>query len=343
MSQNKLSFEDSLGNQVLATGRCVGCGACILVCPLDCLEYAKEMPRLVKECKTCGTCAKACPEYNWPRAEGECFVFGREREAEEAFGIYRRLALAQTTDERVLLAAQNGGVVTGLLRFALENRVFDGAVVSGTDTRKLLRPVPRLVNTPEQALECAGTRYFYSLNLFALREAAEQGKQKIAFVGTPCQIRAIRKMQMAGMKQHVEMIDLTIGLMCSECFDHEGFIGEVHRTLDIDPESILRMGIKGRVQITTAHDTATLPLSKAKKHSRAGCHLCTDFSSELADISAGSLGLGRWTLTVIRTQKGEQLLSQAEKAGILRTRKVEGETEALNLLNRLSREKSRSG
>jgi coenzyme F420 hydrogenase subunit beta len=251
--------------------------------------------------------------------------------------------LAQTTDDEVLQAAQNGGVVTGLLRFALENRIIDGAVVSGTDAGKLLRPVPKLADTPEEVLECVGTRYFYSLNLFALREAAKRGKQKIAFVGTPCQIRAVRKMQMAGMKQHVGRIDLTIGLMCSGCFDREGFMDEVHRALDTDPESILRMGIKGRVQITTVHDTATLPLSKAKKHSRAGCHLCTDFSSELADISVGSLGLGRWTFTVLRTRKGEQLFSRAEKAGILRTGKVEGETEALNLLNRLSREKSRSG
>jgi coenzyme F420 hydrogenase subunit beta len=343
MSQSNLSFEESLANQVLAEGRCVGCGACVLACPFECLEYIMEMPRLLKECKTCGTCAKVCPEYDWPRAEGECFVFGRGRKAGETFGIYRKLMLAQTTDDEVLQAAQNGGVVTGLLRFALENRVIDGAIVSGIDARKLLRPVPRLVNTPEQALECAGTRYFYSLNLFALREAAEQGKQRIAFVGTPCQIRAIRKMQMADMKQHVERIDLTIGLMCSECFDHEWFMDEVHQTLDIDPESILRIGIKGRVQITTAHGTETLPLSKVKNHSRAGCHFCTDFSSELADISAGSLGLDRWTFTVLRTRKGEQLLSQAEKAGILRTRKVEGETEALNLLNRLSREKSRSG
>lgn len=342
MNQSKPGFEESLANQVLATGKCVGCGACILACPFECLEYAGEMPRLVKECKTCGTCARACPEYNWPRAETERFVFGREREAGEAFGIYRRLALAQTTDNRVLPAAQNGGVVTGLLQFALQNRAIDGAIVSGTNAKQLLRPVPRLISTPEEALECAGTRYFYSPNLFALREAAEQGKQKIAFVGTPCQIRAIRRMQMTDMKQHVGRVDLAIGLMCSECFDCEGLTGEIHRALSIDPESIVRMSVKGRVQITAVHGTGILPLSKAKEHPRAACSPCADFSSELADISAGSLGLDRWTFTVIRTQKGEQLFSQAEKAEVLRTGKVEGETKALKLLRKLSQEKSRS-
>lgn len=342
MSQGELGFEKSLATNVLATGRCVGCGACILVCPFGCLEYSEERPCLVKECKTCGSCSQACPEYGWSRAEGERFVFGRESRAVEAFGIYRRLALAQVTDNNVLGVAQNGGVVTGLLRFALENRIIDGAIVSGIDTEKPFRPVPKLVTTPEDVLRCAGTRYSYSPGLSALRGATERGLSKVAFVGTPCQIRAIRKMQMAEMGKYVDRVGFLIGLLCSECFDYAGFMRGICKALKIRPEGIRKIDIKGKIQIATSHGTRSLSLDDVRKHSRPGCRSCIDFSSELADLSMGGLGLDKWTLVIVRTQKGEELFSKAENAGILRTGEAEKET--LWLLAHLSvKKKSRSG
>src|SRR3972149_3673329 len=224
MSSSKIGFQESLLREVIEPGRCVGCGACVVVCPLNCLEYAEEKPRLVKECNLCGLCAKACPRYTWTQAKAENFTFGRERKPEEEFGVYRRLAIAQATHDRVLKVSQDGGVVTALLLFALEKGFIDSAIVAGTSKEKPFYPTPKLATTSEQILEAAGTKYSYSPNILALTDVAKQKNANVAFVGTPCQIQAIRKMQMAGLKKYVAPVKFLIGLMCSECFTYEGLM-----------------------------------------------------------------------------------------------------------------------
>jgi coenzyme F420-reducing hydrogenase beta subunit len=59
----------------------------------------------------------------------------------------------------------------------------------------------------------------------------------------------------------------------------------------------------------------------------------------LADISVGGLGLDGWTFTIVRTEKGEELLSNAEKVGLIETRNVDEEPNSLNLLQKLSKKK----
>ena len=336
----KVSFEESLDKDVVSCRKCAGCGACTIVCPFNCLEYAAEKPNLVKECKICGICAQICPHYKWSWSKTENFVFGTERKTEEEFGVYRRLVIAQAKDERILKVGQDGGVVTALLLFALNNGLIDSAVVSGISREKPFHPIPKIATTVEEILESAGTRYSYSPNLLALPEALKQKKTSVAFVGTPCQIHAVRKMQMAGLKRYTSPLKFLIGLMCSEGFTYEGLMEEhIHGKLGVDLNSIEKINIKGKMLVKTNSGITTIPLSEIKQYAREGCSFCDDFSSELADISVGGLGLDGWTFIIIRTEKGEELFSGAERAGIIKTRNVNGETNALNLLHKLSKKK----
>ncbi len=340
MNFNKVSFEESLEKSVVAAGKCVGCGTCVVVCPFDCLEYTEGKPSLTKECKDCGICAQVCPQYEcvWPKMEN--FVFGRERKAEEKFGIYRQLVVARAKDEKVLKVCQDGGVVTALLLFALENGLIDSAVVSGISQEKPLQPIPKLATTPKEILESAGTKYSYSPNIFALAEGIKQKKASIAFVGTPCQIHAIRKLQMFGLKKYTAPLKFLIGLMCSECFTYEGLMEKhIHETLGLNLRDIRKMNIKGKMLVTTKSGVKTISLAEVRQYARKSCRFCDDFSSELADISTGGLGLNGWTFTIIRTEKGGELFSSAEKAGFLNVKTVDEEAYALNLLVKLSKKK----
>jgi len=340
MSSIKVSFEDSLAKEVVGTGRCLGCGACVIVCPFNCLEYIGEKPCLVKECKICGVCAQTCPQYKWTLSKIESFVFGRGRKPEEEFGIYRRLAIAQAADSQILDACQDGGAVTALLLFALKERIIDGAIVTKKEHERPFYPRPTIATTAEEILQSAGTTYFYSPNILALTEAIKQKKSNIAFVGTPCQIRAVRKMQMMGLKKYVAPLNVLIGLACSECFTYEGLMeNHIHGKLSINPNSIKKINIKGKMLVTLDSETVAIPLAETKQYVRQSCRFCQDFSSELADISVGGLGLENWTFAIIRTEKGEELFSSAEKAGAIKIRDASEETNALNLLSKLSRKK----
>jgi coenzyme F420 hydrogenase subunit beta len=340
MSLSKTSFEESLATAVVKSGRCLACGACVAVCPFNCLEYGEKEPSLVKECKICGICAQVCPQYEWSRSKAESFAFGRERKAEEEFGIYRKLIVAKAKDGKVLNVCQDGGAVTALLLFALENGLIDSAIVSGISTEKPFLPIPKLATTPKEILECSGTRYFYSPNILALAEAIKQKKEKTAFVGTPCQIRAVRKMQISGLKKYVGPLKFLIGLMCSECFTYEGLMEKhIHETLGIDLSDIRKMNIKGKMLITTNSGVRTVPLAEVKPYARKNCKSCDDFSSELADISMGGLGLDGWTFVVLRTKEGEEVFEAAVRTGVLETRPVKKGEFPLNLLTKLSGKK----
>jgi len=268
-------------------------------------------------------------------------VFERERKPEEEFGIYKRLVIAQASDNNILQRCQDGGVVSALLTFALKNGMIDAAVVSATSIEKPLFPIPRLASTPQEVLECAGTRYTYSPNLLVLQEAVKLKKKSLAFVGTPCQIQAVRKVEAVPLKKYSSMLRFTIGLMCTESFTYEGLIQKhIQQKLGVNLREIKKINIKGKVLVTTnSGEIKAIPLAEAKQYTRKGCVPCTDFSAELADISTGGLGLSDWTFTLIRTQSGEEIFESAQKAGALRTRPVEEERAALDLLVKLSKRK----
>jgi coenzyme F420 hydrogenase subunit beta len=343
MSAKKIDFQNSLLTEVVETGRCASCGTCVVTCPFGSLELAKGKPSLVKECKVCGICAQACPRYNWAMAKAEDFVFGKIRNSEETFGVYRRIAIAQAKPGDIQKARQDGGAATAMLVAALQNGLIDGAVVSGRSQEKPFMPVPILATTAEKIIESAGTKYSCSSTLLALPEVIKQKKTQVAFVGTPCQIHAVRKMQMSGVKRFSAPIKYLVGLMCSECFDYEGLM-ETHikGKLGINLNDITKMNIKGKMLVTTPAGTTAIPLADIKPYVRMSCSVCEDFSSELADVSVGGLGLDGWTFTIIRTEKGEELFTNAEKTGFLESKPVEEGSFSKGLLLKLTKKKQDS-
>ena len=91
--------------------------------------------------------------------------------------------------------------------------------------------------------------------------------------------------------------------------------------------------------VTTDSGVTAIPLVDVKQYARKSCGVCDDFSSELADISVGGLGLDGWTFTIIRTEKGEELFASAEKAEFIKTKPIEEGAFSLSLLNKLTKKK----
>jgi coenzyme F420 hydrogenase subunit beta len=337
----KLSFEETLEKRVVSADKCIGCAACVISCPLKILEYDKGTPKVTGKCTSCGICSQICPRYELSSPSLESFVFGRERGPEEEFGIYQRILVARAKDKAVLKVCQDGGVVSALLVFALKNGIIDGAAVSGVSEAKPFYPVPKLALSQKEVLECAGTRYSYSPNLLAFQKGVELKKERLAFVGTPCQIQALQRMQMLPLKKYAKALNFTIGLMCTEAFTYEGLMEKkIQGEMGIDLRNVKKINIKGKVIVTLkSGEMKEIPLKEVKEYAQKGCVLCRDFSAELADISAGGVGLTGWTLTVLRTKIGEELFESAERENLFETKPVEQEKNALDTLINLSKRK----
>lgn len=341
MHQPKLGFDESLQANVVLKELCSSCGACVLVCPFACLEYHEAKPDLVKKCEACGICPRVCPRFELSRKDLEKLAFGREHQPSEEFGVFRRSVIAQATGNAILRACQDGGVVSALLTYAFDTGVVDSAIVSDTSKEKPWFAVPRLISSSQEIPKCAGTRYTYSPSLLALQEAVKQKRKSLAFVGTPCQIQSLRKIEAFPLKKYSDIVNFTIGLMCTECFTYEGLVKEhIEGTLGVSLDDIKKINIKGKVLIyTESGQIETMPLQEAKQYTRKGCLPCTDFSAELADISVGGLGLDGWTFTILRSEKGEEIFDGAERTGAVRTRSVAEEKFASDLLVKLSKRK----
>ena len=340
MSAKKPGFSDSLLTQVVETGKCASCGTCVVACPFGSLEMAKGKPSLVKECKVCGICSQACPRYEWSMEKAEAFTYGKIRNPQEEFGEFKRVVAAQAKPNDILSVRQDGGAATAMLVAALKNGLIDGAVVSGKSQEKPFMPISILATAPEKIVESAGTKYTCSSALLALPEVLKQKKTQVAFVGTPCQIQAVRKMQMNNVKRLSAPIKYLVGLMCSECFDYEGLMeAHIKGKLGINPADITKMNIKGKMLVTTPAGTTAIPLADIKQYVRNSCAVCEDFSNELADVSVGGLGLDGWTFTIIRTEKGEELFTNAEKTGFLESKPIEETSFSKGLLLKLTKKK----
>jgi coenzyme F420 hydrogenase subunit beta len=338
-----------LYHEVVDTGLCTGCAACVMACPTDVLGYTRDyQPVQVGEgmgadqCVTgdrgCDICTRACPRFRAWETELDTELFGRTRRADEVYGVARSLLLTRATDAGVHATGQDGGLVSTLLIWGLENDRIDGALTSKiVDSRGPFDAEPFLATSREDVLATAGSRYTYSANPLAMAEADERRLKQIALVGMSCQASINGSVAARRVNKYKRKIALTIGLLCSKTFTYAGQ-EQVLAGRGIAMSDVTKVNVKGRYMVWTRdggyHE---IPLKELHPFTRPGCKLCPDFAAEHADISTGGIGKDDdWTLTIVRTQRGEEWLRGVLDAGLVEARPAEDDEVAMRLLARLS-------
>lgn len=242
-----------------------------------------------------------------------------------AFGKYKEVMALKAKDAKVTGVAQDGGVVTSILCYALDQGIIDGALLAAkSDTPWLPKPV--VATTKEEIMACAGTKYTLSPNMWSIKSAArEYALDKIAIVGTPCQIYAARKMQLYpfGARHIADKIALTVGIFCTENFSYAGLKTIIEDHCKVPMASVTKMEIgKGKFSVKGAKDVS-IPIKETHKYEQDGCHVCSDLVAEFADISTGSIGTpDGWSTTFTRTTKGSDLMKKAIAAGLFEKKEM---------------------
>jgi coenzyme F420 hydrogenase subunit beta len=343
-----------LYDEVVTSGLCTGCSACVVVCPYDVLGYDDTEGRYkpfhvaadggADNCthgvKGCTLCTRACPRFRTWEPEIENHLFGRERTEDEVSGIAVDIVLARATDPELHAAGQDGGFVSALLVWALEHDVIDAALVSALEgDGSSWKAVPAVARTRADVLATAGSRYTYSANPMAYAEAIEGGAERIALVGMGCQASAPPVMAARKAGKVARRFALSIGLLCSKTFDDAIFPELFEARYGLARQDIVKMNIKGVFQIWTRDGAYhEIPLKEAHAYTREGCKACPDFAAEHADISTGGIGaFNDWTLTIIRTERGRELFHSMVAADAVEVRPADDDPGAIALLRKLSR------
>ncbi len=284
---------------------------------------AKDPPPHRDLCTDCGVsrssqpkrCATACqfiaPDY--PAMERQ--VHGRARRPHQAdeqfFGPYQILNRAALKTPAA--GAQWTGITTRIAQRLLEEKMVDAVLTMAPDEEDRWRPVPVLITDPQDMERCRGMRMGYAPLLALLEPALQKGMERIAVIGIPCQVYALRALEKElGFKKIY-----VIGTPCSDNTTTERF-HEFLKLLTPKPETITYLEFCADYHVEIRFDSGKkkripflmLPLSKLPQDFfPLTCRTCVDYTNVLSDITVGYMGGEGQQWLIVRNDTGAELLS----------------------------------
>ncbi len=304
-----------LQQEVMTPGWCTSCGMCVGICPY--IKNYKESSAFIHQCQLDeGNCYAVCPRGETAWSQMDQKIFGRSRE-DHALGNFENLYFARATDKMFAEKGQYAGVTSALLGYAINKGQIDGAIVTDGKPGKL--PEPKLARTRGDLLAAAGSKYSAAPTLSLLNQAAKEGFNRLAVVGRPCQVLAVKKMQSLTDKREelpVEKVALTIGLFCFWSLTADFYQFLLQKTNNEEIQS-LDIPVDGMV-VKTNKGEYKWPIDEIRSFIRPTCEQCFDPTSEFADVSVGATEFdNNWNTLIVRTDRGKELVKNAVSEGVL--------------------------
>jgi coenzyme F420 hydrogenase subunit beta len=262
-----------------------------------------------------GRCGRACQFIKPDYAGLEQRVHGRARDAarpdEAFFGPFRRMLRASLVAP--LPGAQWTGIATRIGERLLASGAVDAVLTMAPDPDDRWRPVPVLVTEASGMAQCRGMRMGYAPLLALLEPARARGYRRLAVIGIPCQVYALR-----ALEQELGFERLyVIGTPCSDNTTTERF-HEFLALLAEDPDTITYLEFRAdyHVELRFADGRVKeipfllLPISKLPRDFfPLTCRTCVDYTNVLADITVGYMAAQGEQWLLVRNERGEELLA----------------------------------
>lgn len=337
----------SLG-KIVDGGLCHRCGTCVGICPTDALGLDdEEYPRVqnLAACTDCDLCVKVCPGDEFDITAAYNQAYQSTVDVTSTHGSFLESHLSYATDPTIREHSTSGGLVTALLLHMLETKQIDGAIVIISDPDELWKGKPIVARTKEQLFEAMKSKYAISPTNSAFAEIRKI-PGRYAFVGLPCQIHGYVKA--AELDPRIrERVVLTIGLFCHAAVEHEAY-SIIWNTLEDKRANakrfISRVGKHPGTPHLEMNDGSLYPVYFGEKkgyrpssmevinivyrlYTPNRCLTCFDASAEFADIAVGDPWMAPphsgidfykgWSFALVRSLRGQTVLSDCAKAGAI--------------------------
>jgi coenzyme F420 hydrogenase subunit beta len=275
-------------------------------------------------CTDCGVsrigdgkdCGRAC-QFIQPDYPGlETTVHGRTAnpdQGEEAFfGVTQIMLRARLTPPAT--GAQWTGIATTLAARLLETGAVDAVLTVAPHPDDKWRPLPVIITDPADMAQVRGMRMGYAPTLALLEPARAAGHRRIAMIGIPCQVYALRALE--------AQLDLdrlyVIGTPCSDNTTTANF-QDFLALLDPNPDSITYLEFRADFKVELRYDDGrkpraipflSLPISQlSPDFFPLTCRTCVDYTNRLADITVGYMGGDGDQWLIVRNDRGAELLA----------------------------------
>jgi coenzyme F420 hydrogenase subunit beta len=261
--------------------------------------------------KRCGTaCQFIKPDYPGLETQVHGRVRNPERGDERFFGPYRQMWRASL--KAPAEGAQWTGITTRLGEMLLRNDLVDAVIAIAADPVDRWKPMPVLITDPDEMARCRGMRMGYAPLLQLLEPARDAGHKRLAIIGIPCQVHALRALERELGFERLYVI----GTPCSDnttTANFHDFLG----LLSEKPDSITYLEFRADYHVELRFDDGRkreipflkLPLSQLRPDFfPLTCRSCVDYTNALADITVGYMGGEGEQWLLVRNERGEELL-----------------------------------
>lgn len=260
-------------------------------------------------------CGRACQFIKPDYAALERQVHGRtrdpDRKDEHFFGAYRSMHRAKLRQPRA--GAQWTGLTTRIAERLFELNAIDAVITVAPHETDRWRPQPVIITRAEDMAGVRGMRMGYGPTLALLEPARAAGHKRIAVIGIPCQVYALRALE---AELGFEKI-YVIGTPCSDNTTTENFHTFL-ALLDEKPETISYLEFRADYHVELRFDDGRqklipflkLPISKLPgDFFPLTCRTCVDYTNTLADITVGYMGGEGDQWLIVRNDRGQELLA----------------------------------